>query len=224
MNIKNLCWGLFACVMFTGCASTREHWDYTAFKNAAPHSILVAMPPSHSNDVNSGPAVLASVVLPLSEAGYYVIPVTMANETFKLNGVVDATEIRNVSLNKIKEVFGVDAIIYLTINEYKTHYTLVDSYFRESVTAELVDVTDGTVLWSVTSMASNATGGGGNGLTALLTALIKLAINEAKEVGYDVSIRNSYHMFTPDNFYMFNPFLFGPYSPKYRKDRILNIK
>ena len=61
-------------------------------------------------------------------------------------------------------------------------------------------------------------------MTALLTALIKLAINEAKEVGYDVSIRNSYHMFTPNNFYMFNPFLFGPYSPKYRKDRILNIK
>ena len=221
MNIKTMFFWMFAILMFSGCA-TREHMDYTAFKNADPHSILVAMPSSVSNDVNSGPAVLASVSLPLSEAGYYVIPVTLANETFKYNGVSDASEIRNIPREKIKEVFGVDAIMYLTINEYQTHYTLLDSYFQVSVTAELVNVSDGTVLWKETSIMNNKSGSSGNIFADLIAALFKHAINEAAELGYNVSVNNSYMMFTPDNPYIYDPILSGPYSPKYRKDRILN--
>lgn len=220
MNIKNLFLSGLAILMFTGCA-TREHMDYTAFKNADPHSILVAMPSSVSNDVNSGPAVLSSVMLPLSEAGYYVIPVTLANETFKYNGVSDVSEIRGIPREKIKEVFGVDAMMYLTINEYKTHYTLLDSYFQVSVTAELVDVSDGTVLWKCTSIMNNKSGSSGDLIVDLIAALFKHAINEAAELGYNVSVRNSYMMFTPDNPRIFDPILSGPYSPKYRTDKIL---
>lgn len=221
MKIRTLFLGMIACVLFSGCSTNKEHMDYTAFKNADPHSILVVMPPSDSNDVNSGPAVLSSAVLPLSEAGYYVIPVTMANETFKYNGVTEPSEIRNIPLKKLKEVFGVDAVMYLTIDEYKTHYTLLDSYFQVSATATLVSVADGTVLWKISSVANNKSGGSGDLFADLIGAIIKHFVNEAAELGYDVSVRNSYHMFTPNNPYVFDPILSGPYSPNYRKDLIL---
>lgn len=44
--------------------------------------------------------MLVSNTLPLAEAGYYVLPVAMVEETFQQNGLTNANDIRAVSLPK----------------------------------------------------------------------------------------------------------------------------
>jgi hypothetical protein len=40
--------------------------------------------------------MLAQATLPLAESGYYVIPVSLASETFKQNGLANAADIHEV--------------------------------------------------------------------------------------------------------------------------------
>ncbi len=50
------------------------------------------MPPlNQTPEVNASAGVLAQVTMPLAEAGYYVLPVAVTNETFKQNGMSTAT-------------------------------------------------------------------------------------------------------------------------------------
>ena len=64
-----------------------------------------------------------------SQTCFYVIPVTLANETFKAMGVRKADEIKSIPHSRLKELFGADAVMYLTINEYQTNYVLL--YFAK---------------------------------------------------------------------------------------------
>jgi hypothetical protein len=219
MKIKIILLGILISLLSTGCVSPNKR-DYTNFINADPHSILVVVSDSFSNDINAVPAVLSSAVLPLSEAGYYVLPVTMVNETFRYNGVTGIGELKDIPLQKYKEVFGADAIMFLTIKEYQSHYAVLDSYFQVEVSAQLVDVDTGVTLWSTTSVANNASRSD-DLLFNIVAALVKLVVNEVGELGQDVAIRNSYYMFAPNNQYIKDPILAGPYSPYYRHDKVL---
>ena len=67
----------------TGCANNRQPYDYTAFKQSRPASILVIPPLNNSPDVAATYSMLSQVTLPLAEAGYYVFPVSLVDETFR---------------------------------------------------------------------------------------------------------------------------------------------
>ncbi|WP_222102604.1 GNA1162 family protein [Gilliamella apicola] len=43
----------------------KESYDYTAFKESKPASILVLLPVNHSNEINARYGVLSQVTLPL---------------------------------------------------------------------------------------------------------------------------------------------------------------
>jgi len=83
--LKSLALGL-TLTLLGGCV-TQTPYDYTAFKQSKPRSILVMPPVNSSPDVQAGYSMLSHVTLPLSEAGYYVLPVAVVDETFKQNGV-----------------------------------------------------------------------------------------------------------------------------------------
>ncbi|HEU5295289.1 MAG TPA: GNA1162 family protein, partial [Burkholderiaceae bacterium] len=81
-------------LLFSACATPRK--DYSAFQRARPASILVLPPLNESPDVKATPAVWASATRPLAEAGYYVVPVTLADETFKQNGVTTSHDAQQI--------------------------------------------------------------------------------------------------------------------------------
>jgi len=87
-----------------GCAASSSNIDYTAFRESKPRSILVLPPLNNSPDVRATYSFLSTVTQPLAEDGYYVFPVVLVDQTFKENGLINAGEIHEVSLAKLREI------------------------------------------------------------------------------------------------------------------------
>ena len=68
-----------------------QAYDYTAYKQSRPRSILVLPPLNESPEVAASHSMLSQVTMPLAEAGYYVLPVALVDETFKQNGMSTAS-------------------------------------------------------------------------------------------------------------------------------------
>src|SRR5471032_1680539 len=116
-----------ASAMLVGCAGPKPAYDYTAFRAAKPRSIVVLPPLNNSPEVNAGNSVYAQVTYPLAEAGYYVLPVALVGETFKQNGLTVPADIHAVDSKKLRDIFGADAALYVTITHYGSTYTGLSS-------------------------------------------------------------------------------------------------
>ena len=82
-------------MLLGGCASQKPGYDYTAFRQARPRSILVVMPTNDSPDIKGATSVLARATVPLAEKGYYVFPVAVVDEMFRQNGLTGGHDIQS---------------------------------------------------------------------------------------------------------------------------------
>jgi len=215
-RMKKIALLLAPAVLMAGCATKAPSYDYTAFKAAKPRSIVVLPPLNNSPEVNAGNSVYAQVSYPLAEAGYYVLPVAVVGETFKQNGLTNAADIHGVDVRKLNEIFGADAGLYITISKYGSTYTVIDSVAVVSVTAKLVDLKTGTLLWEGAASASNNEGGnnGGGGLIgALVAAAVKQIINSTTDAAHPVAGVANARLLSAG---MTNGLLYGPRSVKYQ--------
>lgn len=206
---------LIALLMLTGCAQQKS-FDYSAFRASKPKSILVLPPVNLSPDIKATHSILSTATLPLAEAGYYVLPVAVVEETFAQNGLTNANDIRTVSAQHLHKVFGADAVLYLDVKEYGTSYRIVDSETRVVVSANLVDLRSGKQLWSGSASASSSENSGSNNssiLGILLGAAVSQIANTISDKGFDIgAVANSRLLSaTGKN----GDILYGPRSPKY---------
>ena len=208
-------------IFFTGCSVKEpEPYDYTAFLQKKPHSILVLMPTNDSTDVAGSAAVLANAVAPLSEAGYYVFPVALVNDTFKQNGITEPSEIAAVPLNKLDKIFQADSVLYINIKEYGTSYAVISSSTRVVLEAKLVDIKNGATLWNGTATAIEDSSSGQSSLLGMLvSAVITQVANTISDRSYDLAVRADAYLFSRN---CHNCILYGPYSPHYGKDAQLH--
>lgn len=195
----------------TACA-TPEPYDYSAFKQAKPKSILVLPPSNQSPDVNASYSVLSRVTHPLAESGYYVFPVAVVDEAFRQNGMTTPEDIHNVPLDKLYEIFGADAVLYIDVAEYGTSYKVFSSDTRVTANAELVDMKTGQKLWSGTATASSTEQNSGSSslLVMMVQAVIEQVANTITDKGHEISGITSARLLSAG---MPNGILFGPRSP-----------
>lgn len=202
-------------VLLTGCVSAPQPHDYTAFRNADPHSVLVLPPINNSVEVIAPYSLMSQVSQPIAESGYYVFPVTLVQQTFRSNGLTEATDIHAVPVQKIHEIFGADTGLYMTIEEYGTSYVILSSETVVKVSATLVDLRSGVVLWQDTASASSAEqrGNSGGGLVGMLVeAALNQIIETVTDRGFDIAAMSANRLlFVEDH----NGLLYGPRSPKY---------
>ena len=208
-------------IFFTGCSVKEpEPYDYTAFLQKKPHSILVLMPTNDSTDVAGSAAVLANAVAPLSEAGYYVFPVALVNDTFKQNGITEPSEIAAVPLNKLDKIFQADSVLYINIKEYGTSYAVISSSTRVVLEAKLVDIKNGATLWNGTATAIEDSSSGQSSLLGMLvSAVISQVANTISDKSYDLAAMADAYLFSSN---CHNCILYGPYSTHYGKDAQLH--
>jgi hypothetical protein len=210
--------GVFTIAGLLGACATRQPYDYTAFKQNRPASLLVLPPVSTANDIKASPAVLAQATAPLAEAGYYVLPVTLVDETFKQNGLTVPDEIHAVPAQKLREIFGADAAVYLRVTRYGTTYQVISSATVVEAEARIVDLRSGQLLWQGKAIASSAESDNNNqgGLVGLLVkAVVNQIIGTATDAGFTYAgITSARLLGAPRP----NGVLYGPRSPNYQKD------
>lgn len=211
----------FITVLLTAC-STNQPYDYSALQESKPRSVLVLMPTDQTTEVKAGAAVLSHITAPLAEAGYYVFPSAVVYETFKQNGLTQAQDIHNVSLEKIKSIFGADAVLYIDIDKYGVSYEIFNSATRVSMNAELVETKTGKTLWTGNGYASIDSSDRNSGvLVQLISAVVSQVMNQINDKSYEVAGIASWNLLRTGQ----SPnILYGPYHPSYGKDPQLTAK
>jgi hypothetical protein len=208
----------FVVLLMSGCA-TKTPWDYSAFKASRPRSILVLPPVNNSPEVSATYSVMSFVTKPLSEAGYYVMPVGMVTQAFKENGMTQPSDMHQTAPEKLRQIFGADAAFYITVTKFGTTYLVVNSETLVRVEGKLVDLKTGATLWQGAAQASSAEQqqqqqGGLAGL--LVSAIIKQVLATTFEDGHKYSGVATERLLATGT--QKNGFLFGPRSPNYGKD------
>lgn len=182
--------GLLLCVavLATGCA-TPPSYDYTAFRESRPASILILPPVNETPEILAPYGMLAQMTRPLAESGYYVMPVALVNETFRQNGLDNAADIHQVALPKLREIFGADAALYVTVTQYGSSYTVFKSSIKVAAKADLVDLRTGTLLWSGSALATDQNNNNNSGglIGMLISAAIKQVMNSLSDATYPIA-------------------------------------
>lgn len=201
--------------LVAGCA-TQKPYDYTEFKKSDPKSILVLPPKNLSPDVKASYSFYSHTQRPISEAGFYVFPITLVDETFKANGLTVTDDIHNVELNKLRQIFGADAVLYIDVKDYGTRFLILNSASIVTAEARLVDAQSGNLLWQGKATASSEEGSNNQGSLAVLlvTAVLKQIAGTALDQSHQIANMTSNRLFSPT---MPNGILRGPRSTLYKK-------
>lgn len=211
---------LLALALLGACSSTRPPagYDYTAFRHSRPASLLVLPPVNNTPDIKATYGVLAQATQPLAEAGYYVLPVSLVNETFRQNGLTTPTDIHAVPAAKLREIFGADAAVYLTVKSYGTSFFIVSSETTVEVEGRIVDLRSGQLLWQGSARASSdekQESHEGGLMSKVFRALVSQVIDTTSDAGYKYAGQASQRLLgAPQK----DGVLFGPRSPRYQKD------
>jgi hypothetical protein len=211
MKLRSLTSGLFVLalsLMLTGCVT--KPYDYTNYRAHPPRSILVLPPLNESTAVAGTYSYLSTVTFPLAEMGYYVFPVAVTDQFLKGNGLPTAGEMHQIPLEKIHDIIGADAVLYITLKQYGTKYVVISSVTTVELHGKLVDTRTGLTLWEGDGIGQDSSGGSGNPLADLVSAAVTQVINSSVDHGHTVCRMANVNLFTLKD----HGLLYGPYNPK----------
>jgi hypothetical protein len=203
-------------LVLSGCASRPQPYDYAEFSKARPVTLLVLPPLNDSPDVKATAAVWSNAALPLAESGYYVLPVTLVDETLRQNGVDSPTAAQSIAFDKLRDYFGADAAVYIKVKRYGSTYAVLVSETVVQAEARIVDLRTGLLLWEGSAQASSAeqqqSQGGLIGL--LVVAVLQQIMSTATDASFGyAAIASSRLLGNP----RYNGVLAGPRSPNFGK-------
>lgn len=199
-------------VLVAACSGTKPY-DYAAYREADPHSILVIPVTNKSTQVDAPDNFLATLAMPLAERGYYVFPTNMVKRTMEDDGLSDADMVRSADTVRLAGLFGADAVLYGEIEEWKSSYLVIQTTTTVKVHYTLKSGKTGATLWDKT-ISSDYTRGGVSINPVLLAVNAVVAGIERAHPSY-VPVANQANMVafnTPDQ-----GVLSGPYDSGYKK-------
>lgn len=205
-------------LLATGCVAPVKQIDLSAFKQSRPKTILVLPPLNDSPDVKATYSMLSQLTYPLGEAGYYVLPVALVDETLKKNGLTSARDIHDIAPAKLQKIFGADAALYVNVKKYGAIYSVFNSAVVVTAQAKLIDLRTGDALWNGSATASSNEGNdsaGGGLIGMLVTAAITQIANNITDESFVVAGVTSQRLLSTNKP---NGLLYGPHSPKYGTD------
>lgn len=168
--------------LLTGCVVTSEKNDYSSFRDEDPRSILVVPVVNNSVNVDAPDYFLSTVTLPIAERGYYVFPINLVKGVMEEDGLSDANMVHAADPTRLGELYGADAILYISIEHWETTYVLLSSTTTVSFVYTLKSTKTGEELWqeSETINYTPQSNSGGGGLAGALVAMaIQAAIQKA---------------------------------------------
>lgn len=208
-----------ALLVLSGCATKPEpSFDYSHYKASDPKSILVLPPVNNTPEIRAPYSMLSQVTLPLAESGYYVLPVSLVDETLKENGITQAQDAHDLPSAKLREIFGADAVLFITMTRYGTVYKVIDSQATVSAEARLVDLKTDNVLWTGKATASTAeqqNRNQGSAAVMLVSAIVKQIVGTITDQSHPLAGLTSQRLLRAGRR---DGLLYGPRSPRYKQE------
>jgi hypothetical protein len=178
-----------------------------------PLSILV-LPPVNNSTAADAPDLYSTTILqPLAEAGFYVLPVQPVHQLLYEQGIEDVSTIENLPLAAFKEFFGADAVLYVVIDKWDTSYYVIGGSVTVALQFHLVSTLTGLPLWDYSGNITVDTTAEkqGGGLAGLLVQVLETAVNTA--VADYVPIARDI------NFQCLEAIPAGSYHPRHQQDQ-----
>lgn len=174
---------VFAFSILSGCATMDTKINmFPKVYEQNPMTILVMPPMNESTSPEAKEFLECTLMAPLAEMGYYVIPVGIANEILKDEGVYDSEIIDESALPKLGTYFGADAVLWTTIKEWDKTYAVLAGNVEVSLDYRLQSTRTGEVLWSYDGklkVDTSGGSGGGSGLVGLFVKAVTTAVSTA---------------------------------------------
>ena len=162
----------------TGWATTPK--DYTKFNASRPNSILIVPIVNKSVEVTAADYCLSTITIPLAEQGYYVFPVNLVKRMLEDDGLSDSTLVHNASVEKLTNLFGADAVLYVTINQWDAQYMVLTTQVSVDLGYVIKDGKTGDTLWEHNEkMVYVPQNSGGGGIGGLIVMAINAAVTKA---------------------------------------------
>ena len=137
-------------MLITGCVTTEPVGKIEAFPkmyNEKPLTIVIAPAINNSTAADASDLFSTTIAKPLSEAGFYVVPVPYVNHVLASEGINDGAQLKSIPLEKFSHAFGADAVLFVTIDKWDTSYILVSATVTVGLTFELVSTKTNELLW-----------------------------------------------------------------------------
>ena len=91
---------------------------YPGMYEERPLTLLVMPPINNTANVDAKELLYTSISRPLAEAGYYVIPPTLAMEVLRQESAYDAELFLDRPLRQFHDFFGADAVVFSVIDSW----------------------------------------------------------------------------------------------------------
>jgi hypothetical protein len=191
---------------------------YAVSGDDRPRSILIMPPVNQSPDIKAPTAFLATSTWPLAESGYYVIPVSLSSRMFRENGVTVAEDAHSIAPSRLREIFGADSALYITITRYGVKYVGIASVVEAAASARLIDLRNGLELWSGrVALSESSNNRSGNILDMLITSAFDQIANVLSDKAYDMGKKANHQMLSAGRQ---KGLLYGPYHSRYGTDLV----
>lgn len=171
---------LLLAVLVSGCATQRQPTDLSAFKAAAPKSILVVPVVNKSLEVDAANYMLTTMAVPLAERGYYVFPVHTVRTVLEQEGFYEPEKVQEQSPASLAQFFDADAVLFVGINRWDAQYAVVTTTVTVNLQYKMFD-RSGQVIWEANKQLqyTPSNSGGGHPLAMLIVAAINAAVTKA---------------------------------------------
>lgn len=204
--MKKLLLSLIA-LLVQGCAG--PHVNLDSFYTHPPRSIVVVPVVNESTEVTANSVFATTITQPLAERGYYVFPVHLTDLILRDFGLVEGGHIHQLPSDRFYDLFGADAVLFITIKDWSTKYLVIHSSVVVEMEYLLKDTKTGLELWKNKQTYVHSSGGGdpiAMAISAAITALITDYRPLAKQA-------NVMALLPPKGLPA------GPYHPEFQKDK-----
>ncbi len=182
---------------------------YPEMYEEKPVTILVMPPVNNTNHVEAKDLLYTSIARPVAEAGYYVISPFLSMEVLRAESAYDAELFINGNLDKFKQFFGADAVIFSVIDSWEKQGFGINTrlrYIIKSTKTNEIIFDRACDLYLDLSINS-----GSGGLVGTLADLTASALNTALTAHIQAARKA--------NAYIFMDIPRGVYSHEYMNDR-----
>ncbi len=176
---------LSAVALLSGCVAPippDPGYDYSAFRSAAPRSILIVPVVNNSVDVDASDYFLSAISQPVAERGYYVFPVNMVKRVMEEDGLADADMVHSADPTRLAALFGADSVLYISVERWDAQYAVLTTTVTVEFNYALKDGHTGNTLWESKQkiVYQPQSGGSGNIIADLVISAVQAAMTKAK--------------------------------------------